>query len=121
MPIRPENKHRYPADWNDIRYEVLERAGHKCEFCGVKNHAEGVRDEEGTFHEVGTSGAAYVYDTAKDFKPIRIVLTIAHLDHTPENNKRDNLKALCQRCHNKYDMPHRIANRRKNKQLEIGE
>jgi len=40
---------------------------------------------------------------------VRIVLTVAHLDHQPENCDRANLKALCQRCHNSYDMPHRRA------------
>ncbi len=40
----------------------------------------------------------------------RIVLTIAHLDHKPENCGPDNLRALCQRCHNRHDMPHRIQN-----------
>jgi hypothetical protein len=37
------------------------------------------------------------------------VLTVAHLDHTPENCADENLKALCQRCHNTYDMPMRRA------------
>lgn len=32
-----------------------------------------------------------------------IVLTVAHLDHDPSNCAEDNLKALCQRCHNRYD------------------
>ena len=27
MPIKPENKARYPKDWKAIRAEVLERAG----------------------------------------------------------------------------------------------
>ena len=37
---------------------------------------------------------------------IRIVLTIAHLDHTPENCQPENLRALCQRCHLAYDAAH---------------
>lgn len=36
-----------------------------------------------------------------------VILTVAHLDHTPENCSDDNLKAMCQRCHNKYDAPMR--------------
>ena len=27
MPIRPENKHRYPRDWKQIRAAILDRAG----------------------------------------------------------------------------------------------
>lgn len=29
---------KYPKDWKAIRAEVLERAWHKCEECGVKNY-----------------------------------------------------------------------------------
>ena len=39
MPIRPENKARYPRDWKQIRAAILERAGHRCEQCGIKNRA----------------------------------------------------------------------------------
>lgn len=42
---------------------------------------------------------------------IMIVLTVAHLDHTPENCSPDNLRALCQRCHNRYDAKHRAETR----------
>jgi len=31
------------------------------------------------------------------------VLTVAHLDHRPENCHDSNLLALCQRCHLRYD------------------
>ena len=45
---------------------------------------------------------------------MRIVLTIAHLDHDHKNwsVKDDRLKALCQRCHNRYDAPYRAAHRK---------
>jgi 5-methylcytosine-specific restriction endonuclease McrA len=61
---------------------------YKCEFCGVENY---------TIRENGS----------------KVVLTIAHLDHTPENCEPDNLRALCQKCHNKYDGKHRAETRRK--------
>jgi hypothetical protein len=35
------------------------------------------------------------------------VLTVAHLDHQPEHCGDDNLKAMCQRCHNRLDAPMR--------------
>ena len=41
---------------------------------------------------------------------IRIVLTVARLDHKPENCSDKNLAALCQRCHNAYDAPTRARN-----------
>ena len=81
MPIRPENKARYPKDWKEIRKSILARANNRCEFCGVPNYS---------IRENGT----------------KVVLTIAHLDHTPENCNPDNLRALCQKCHLTYDAKH---------------
>jgi hypothetical protein len=37
---------------------------------------------------------------------IRVVLTLAHLDHNPENNSDDNLRLLCCWCHLNYDKLH---------------
>jgi hypothetical protein len=49
------------------------------------------------------------------------VLTIAHLDHTPENCDDDNLRAWCQRCHLTYDAKHHAqsayATRRKGRAI----
>lgn len=111
MPIKPENKRLYPLDWKQIRRDILERAGDKCEFCGVKNHAMGFRDADGNFNKLNTSNYGDAeYPTGNG---IYIVLTIAHLDHDPTNNDPANLRALCQRCHNRYDAKHRQANARK--------
>lgn len=85
MPIRPENKDRYPADWPVIRASILARAGDRCEWCGVPNY---------TLHPRTGS---------------HVVLTIMHLDHCPENCDPANLKAACQLCHNSYDAPVRAA------------
>ena len=38
-----------------------------------------------------------------------IVLTVAHLNHTPEDCSDDNLLHLCRGCHNRYDAPVRRA------------
>jgi hypothetical protein len=41
------------------------------------------------------------------------VLTVAHLgDPSPENCADDNLKAMCQRCHLRYDAPQHQENAR---------
>lgn len=74
MPIKAENKSRYPKDWKQIRLRILERAGNRCEFCGVENHTYRLNPVTG--------------------KEACIVLTIAHLDHTPENCDPANLRAL---------------------------
>jgi hypothetical protein len=44
---------------------------------------------------------------------IKVVLTIAHLDHQIDNNDHSNLRAWCQRCHNRHDAPNRLRNRRR--------
>ncbi len=91
MPIKPENRSRYPKNWlTEIRPSILKRAQNRCEFCGIPNYA---------IRENGS----------------KVVLTIAHLDHTPENNDPSNLRALCQRCHNRYDASHRAETRRQAK------
>ena len=36
----------------------------------------------------------------------KVVLTTAHLDHTPENCDPANLRAMCQGCHLHYDRDH---------------
>lgn len=94
MPIRPENKSRYPKNWKQIRQQILERAGNRCEFCGVENHSEVPR-----------------YRSGRGVIMVKVVLTIAHLDHTPENCDPSNLRALCQKCHNSYDAKHRAETR----------
>ena len=55
----------------------------------MKNHAFGFRDREGVFHEFYGDSLAFPDEVDKS---IKIVLTIAHLDHTPENCSDSNLK-----------------------------
>jgi 5-methylcytosine-specific restriction endonuclease McrA len=95
MPIRPENKARYPKDWKQISLRIRERAGQKCEDCGVPNHMWVERHKDGT------------WSLCQPCDGVEIVLTVAHLDHTPENCADENLRAWCQRCHNRYDAPMR--------------
>jgi hypothetical protein len=114
MPIRPENKARYPADWIIIRATILERAGHKCEGCGVPNHWLITRNPDGTWNDAGRgrhSGHPHHAPMWDGRKVIRVVLTIGHLDHTPENCAESNLKSWCQACHNRYDAAHRRETR----------
>lgn len=93
MPIKPEYKHLYPTDWMEIRDEVLQRAGHRCE--GSPGFYPACRVANGDRHPKTGS---------------KVVLTIAHLDHDPTNNgtqgRRPNLRAMCQRCHLTYDAGH---------------
>lgn len=88
MPIKPENKARYPKNWKEIADEIRARAENKCEGSPMFPDCKA---ENGKPHPVTGS---------------KVVLTVAHLDHTPENCEPDNLKAWCQRCHLNYDKHH---------------
>lgn len=121
MPIRPENRDRYPADWPAISARIRAREGNACKWCDVHNHELGGRDATGRWHAAeptGDNGLRLQWPREGDeawcvgghwLRIVRIVLTVAHLDHQPENCADDNLAALCQRCHNRYDAAHRKA------------
>jgi 5-methylcytosine-specific restriction endonuclease McrA len=83
MPI---DYKKYPPNWkSEMRPRILKRAGNRCEFCGAENHQP---------HPLTGS---------------KVVLTIAHLDHDPQNwdVKDERLAALCQKCHLAYDRKER--------------
>jgi hypothetical protein len=91
MPIRAENRSRYPRNWKEISLSIRrDRAAGRCEWVGD----DGLRCQavDGTPHPITGS---------------RVVLTVAHLDHQPENCAPENLRAWCQMHHNRYDMAER--------------
>lgn len=118
-PIKAENRSRYPVNWTQIRARILKRARNRCEFCRVKNYAVGFRDESGRFWECNEL-AARMYCAAGRCL-VRIILTIAHLDQMPENNRPGNLRALCQRCHLAHDRQHNVAKARATRERKSGQ
>lgn len=119
MPIKKENKKLYPKNWKEIRQRILERAGNKCEFCGVENYSVGYRNKNGEFIE--SAGMQQEADELDGEKLFKIILTIAHLDHNPTNCDPSNLRALCQKCHNNYDKEHRKETRKKTLEAQRGQ
>lgn len=104
----PVNYLRYHPDWKDrIRPDVLKRANYKCQFCGVGNRKEVVRDQSGNWIEVDDVIRAWAKKTGH--KIIKIVLTVAHFNHLVIDNRPENLKALCQKCHINHDKDHKAA------------
>jgi len=86
----PMDLHRYPPAWKVISLRIREREVWRCKFCAAA---------QGEAHP----------DTGS-----RVILTVAHLgvrhpDGRPGNPhdkldvRDENLAALCQRCHLKYD------------------
>ncbi|WP_228563830.1 hypothetical protein [Catenulispora rubra] len=97
MPIRAENKARYPRGWARISFRIrFVRAAGRCECTGqCRTH---------------TGRCAAVHGSAHPVTKSPVVLTTAHLDRTPENCDDTNLLAMCQRCHLAYDAPEHAAN-----------
>jgi len=121
MPIRPNLRHFYGRVWRTVtRPRILARAGKKCEQCGVPNHIEVTRvggwwlewivnwKHGAKFHWRDERGAVRRAADAPELpaRQVRIVLTVAHLNHTSGDDRDENLKALCQWCHLNYDLAH---------------
>ena len=98
MPISPEKAKNYPGggihskEWKAFREFLLHRADNRCE--GTPQHPE-CRAENYKLHPE-TGG--------------KVVLTIAHMDHDESHADPKRCRALCQRCHNKWDAPYRKVN-----------
>lgn len=92
MPISHENRRRYPPYWRQLSHIVrfVIQRGH-CAWCDAMH---------GLPHPITGS---------------TVVLTTAHIhDRRPEADRLDNLRGLCQRCHNRHDAAHRRETRRAN-------
>jgi hypothetical protein len=101
MPMRRE---LYPADWAEIRTQILARAEGRCE--GTWQYPN-CRAENGKPHP--STGS-------------RVVLTCAHWpDPTHSNCEPHNLLMLCQRCHLALDRDHHVANARKTRERKRGQ
>lgn len=139
MPIRPENRARYPKDWQSISASIRARAGHRCEWDGCRARQYSVgrwhqgqggiwrwqplwgdNDNPRTFGEARQVAAEIYYDDPEGGKPIVIVLTVAHLNHQPEDCRPENLAAWCQRHHLAYDQEHHRATAQRTRRERSG-
>lgn len=112
MRIRPENRDRYPDDWDDISANIrFGRADGRCECRGECGRPRGYLD---TDRRCRNRHDQLAYQTGA-----RVVLTTAHLNHTPEDCRPDNLLALCQGCHLNHDADHHTATRRRTAAAEL--
>lgn len=125
MPIRPENKARYPKDWKTVLVPaVRKRSRNRCECtgqCGLTHHVTRKGQIDVPPHLVihGVKGRRC---RARNGKPhpvtgSTVVLTVAHLEHDDlETRDIGRLRHWCQRCHNRYDAKERrrgVAERRR--------
>jgi len=101
--VSPAARELYPPDWPAISLRVRERAGWRCECegeCGLH------RTNPGPRRCVEGNGAPAIWARGT------IILTVAHLNATggpcacdPLCGDPAHLKAMCQRCHLRYDLP----------------
>ena len=121
MPIRAEFRKLYSADWGRITAEIrFGRAGGACQRCG-RQHGATLRvlpdgrwfdPVQRTWRDGRGKPARWPdIEDAIRFRETRVVLATAHLDHNPRNNRRRNLRALCQRCHLIHDRPRHLRQR----------
>lgn len=81
----PMNRHDYPSNWTKVSLVIRRVAQQRCEWCGVEN---------GSPLPSGRKG--------------KVVLTVAHLNHDTHDLQRENLSALCQKCHLALDLDEHI-------------
>lgn len=96
----PWSRSLYPSDWETIAQSVKERSGWKCQECGKQCRRPGQNflDFAYPFLESGQM------DSDDLDHPQRFTLTVAHLNHKPEDCRPENLKALCAPCHCQMDL-----------------
>ncbi len=121
MPIHPAMKHHYAADWRRISAGIrFGRAAGRCETCARPHHtlictlADGrwFDPEQQTWRNARAEPAT-VPDPVDlvTLRPVRVVISTAHLDHDSTNRDPANLRALCQRCHLQHDLVHHLRQR----------
>ena len=121
MPIRPEFRPLYPANWTILSQRVrFERAGGRCQRCG-RPHLVRVRclPDGRWFDEAARTWRDHRGRPARwpdlieagYIRMTHVVLAAAHLDGNPANNRLANLRSLCQRCHMLHDRPFHLAQR----------
>jgi hypothetical protein len=107
MPIKPENKNRYPKDWKKISHRIrFVRAQGRCECEGECGR--------GHYGRCPNLHGEPAYGTGSI-----VVLTVAHLEHQPEKCEDGDLKAMCQGCHLHYDKEHHAQSRLRTREKEL--
>lgn len=94
----PMQRHLYPPNWNEIATAVKDAANWTCQECGKHCWKPGEWDAE----DIKADRSAWAEG----------VLTVAHLNHQPEDCRPENLRALCAPCHCRYDLSQMPLKRR---------
>lgn len=81
----------YPDNWKEISLEIRDRADGQCECTGECALHRGNRCLE-LDHSIA------------QFAQGEVILTVAHMNHCKSDCRPENLKAMCNTCHLRYDL-----------------
>lgn len=141
MPIKPENMAKYPGgsirspEWRAIRKRIGERSGMRCEKCSAPHMTMVSR---GTYNgrdaylvietcevfcaETGLKMARL--RSTSDFNAasvLKIVRTVAHINHDESGDDIDQMAHLCQRHHLRLDAKHHARNAARTRRAKGGQ
>ncbi|MFG6100548.1 hypothetical protein SPB21_35245 [Leptothoe sp. ISB3NOV94-8A] len=106
----PMDRRLYPDHWDELALAIKTEANWCCTECGRPCRRPGETREAAIFRLTLTEHptVAELWEPSGTDAVVsklgRFTLTVAHLDHQPQNCDRNNLKALCAPCHGSYDL-----------------
>jgi hypothetical protein len=108
----PMNRSLYPKNWEQIALDRKKAAGWTCEWCRRPCRRPGEADGALIDRVMGDHWRSDLWaeEETEEFGLIpvpklgRFTLTVAHLNHRPEDCRPENLAALCSVCHCRYDL-----------------
>ena len=101
-------RHLYPKNWEALSLKIRKRSGGRCECEGFCALHRGRRCKE-------RNGKKAKWASGK------VALTVAHLTHNPRDSREEYLRAMCQRCHLRYDVLLKNRIRAEKKETKINE
>lgn len=114
----PCNYKKYPPNWlTETRPRIMKRARNRCEVDGCNlEHMSVVLSVKlngntlGWFKDRKEAEIISKRNTSSVIKSVKVVITIAHLDHDEDNHDvpDDRLMAMCQLHHLRYDAKEKI-------------
>lgn len=119
----PMNRSLYPSDWDAIATRIKNKADWTCQNCQRPCRKPKVSWVDFCQWLLDTGqmdwyadGVEIVKDGTYKEHIHRFTLTVAHLDHRPQNCQDKNLRAWCFPCHARYDGHQTVLRRSRNKE-----